>query len=381
MVSDILQGSGEMRRICLSAGAILYRAGAVLFLTLAASACSDPSASVVSPDDTFEWNLPLADKKPPPLNLHCSPSHVSFNSTVMCTLGEVPLGHVVHWEFFGEGGQYIDRPGAPFESGWTGQVVVGGTVEATVTELATGASQWVFSEFTVQRRGWTWGNEVTWRRANPGEIDHCFSSPGFATGKSCTAQNTHAHFTPASVPDSVAITMAVVPGNGPNGGFSYGVNPAVSMDLRPAIHRVYRADGDTVNLPMLGHHTVTIACGPSRKNHYQVNMPGGCAPRQGFADWFDYLWEHEEAHVMAAVAAAKEPQGDLPALWETLVRPDSTMWLFFFRGEELAAHNHILQASQCTHKGEFPTFHFWLNDASQWSDLGVIAQDSIPNGC
>jgi hypothetical protein len=150
------------------------------------------------------------------------------------------------------------------------------------------------------------------------------------------------------------------------------------MQLRTQINKFWRPDGDTLGLPMTGHFSVVNACGPQRRNHYVVNT--SCATDPDYGSFYNYAWNHEDSHMLAALDAAIQEQGDLHSLWEPLV----SSWGDLnsqVEQKRFSAHAFIVESAQCTHTGFNPTFSFFVNQGSGWLVGSIILDESRPPHC
>jgi hypothetical protein len=337
--------------------------------------CSGPDLSLSPPEGAWDWSGVMTYPGAP--SLGCT-QQVSHGGHAFCNVWVDPAStwSIAYWQFMGETLGSLYFPADPYsDKTWGGPMVVSG--EVTVMIFVDGVPHVLHSSIEVTRRSWSWANSVGGQQGSPGVIDQCVGDlVGMMSGQSCTEDLRFELFTPAV---SGGHGMAQVWGQGPNGEFWYLTNPTITMQLRTQINRRFRADGDTLDVPMTGHSTVVSSCGPQRRNHYAVNNQ--CAPVSDYASFLNYAWNHEWLHTVAALNFAKQPTGDVHALWEPLVHKYDTdleddAWdLRFNAGTDISA------AARCTHTGANPTFYFWRNQGSAWADSLVVVDESVPAHC
>lgn len=313
----------------------------------------------------------------PNVSMACTPNPVAWGETVECTvsINPIPPGAFVdfgQWHFHGPGDVEVEGPA---NYTWSGKMIVSGFVDIQV--IVDNWGFWAYSEINVNRRTWSWANEIGGRRGNPGEIDQCFDTETTAAmmeGQSCTSSNPGALFTPTVLSNESGYSSARVQDYGPNSGLWYLGSATATMQLRSQIARNYRADGDPH--PMVGESAIVNSCvdhfgNANSRNTHVVNTE--CQTIQGFLDFIDFAWNHEEAtHMSPALAEGRKPASDVHLLWESVVVQEGPEELLNRASIKYTGADDNVQRAAKTHTGDtvFFSFRRFLSNANLWPLLG-----------
>src|SRR5437868_4449145 len=146
----------------------------VLITCVVLTSCND-GRDVTGPKKAWGWDKPLAtmgDPPPNPPTMTCTPSTVSFNGTVSCSLTGAGPSSSPSWSFSGSG---MQNSGPIGSGGWSGPMIVSGTITVSFT-ASDGSQQQLSADVAVDRRNWTWYSAVGGSQGAQGEIDGCFSN-------------------------------------------------------------------------------------------------------------------------------------------------------------------------------------------------------------
>lgn len=312
----------------------------------------------------------------------CTPQ-VGFLGQGGCTLAVDPSAVVgpVTWRFESDDGWsgVVRTVSGQGSLDWYGSMAISGTVSATFQPYG-GPPATLQDHITVTRRNWSWAGSVGGSQGAPGEIDECFAGPqvvGKMAGSACSSVYPTALF--SHVPSGGYSTHYVDP-IGPNANLWYVKNASITMDLRTQVNRRYRADADTLDVPMGGDPAVTAGCGPQRRTHHHVHT-SGCAAPKSFASMVAWVWHHEGLHMSRALYLAGTPQGDLHKMWEALVRPDPPLVDSTAVEQRDLVEVWIADGALCTHTGITPHFDVWWNVGGGWQATVLAGDESIPAHC
>jgi hypothetical protein len=120
---------------------------------------------------------------------------------------------------------------------------------------------------------------------------------------------------------------------------------------------------------MVGDPKIVGACtslfGTAAQNTGTVNTQ--CQQVQRFVDFVDFVWAHEDRHMKAGLAEAKQPGSDVHLLWEPLVSGDEAGLAWEALRRYNVAHARITDAALSTHTGNAFDFEFWRNLSGGWT--------------
>lgn len=88
-----------------------------------------------------------------------------------------------------------------------------------------------------------------------------------------------------------------------------------------------------------------------------------CMSTAAFPELIEFAWNHEEAHMDAALDAASQPENDLHAVVERFVLGDDQgAFEWDLSLEWTDVNNRIVTASLEIHTGAHTDFHMWVPD-------------------
>jgi hypothetical protein len=142
------------------------------------------------------------------------------------------------------------------------------------------------------------------------------------------------------------------------------------MQLRTQINKLYRVDAVTAH-PVTGVQSVSQACSAvfgnlNDRTYHEVNTQ--CFTNTAFAAFTTHIWNHEDLHLNAAVAAAKVGPGNLVKNLGPLVGFKYLTLADQANARYFAAQNAVLNAAIGTHTHTSTPFNFYayLSSTNQW---------------
>jgi len=166
-------------------------------------------------------------------------------------------------------------------------------------------------------------------------------------------------------------TAGQVTDEGPNAGLWYMASATATMQLRTQIRREYRADG--VPQSMVGDSAIVNACfgvfgNSNKRTTVEVNTQ--CQSVPAFGSFVAFAWNHEAAHMSAALSAAQGSQGNVYLLWEPRMAGSASELHVLADKDYFDAHSAISSAAN-THTGGSTTFWFWRFVGGGWNWVGT----------
>jgi hypothetical protein len=317
---------------------------------------------------------------PPPSGSPCDPfaldSGCGWTATVSCQHGVLrgtpatctfnidpadALDRIDGWTFKGDAGNNVTSTFSG--SQWVGTAVESG--EVTVHFIAGGSEARAVTTLGVVARTWSWdGSKRSFSKGVSGDLDNCqFTGAGLtADVYGCTATDARILINPGP-----GQGFRISQGSGPNEGLWYVRNPTTRMDLRTQLAKKYRSDA--TKYPVNGDTTVVNGCLIAYSLNpvpYQNNrgINTNCFNVPDFTALTTSTWSHEAQHLALAQPEAELPANDIYALWEPMVRSDSST--AFGRANYLQhdAVQRVRSAAAASHTGVITPFQFWYHTGS-----------------
>jgi hypothetical protein len=190
---------------------------------------------------------------------------------------------------------------------------------------------------------------------------------------SCSAQNTHKLLTPAT--DSLGFVLQA-PSSGPNKGIWYVHSAFAAMHLRAQVRRDYRPDGE--QYAVTGITEVLQGCTANTsnpippQNNHSVNSI--CMKTDTLNKMVQFVWEHEERHLNAMLAAASDTF-DLRSALEAMIRSTRSELLENVLYESRHTENEIAKHGKDAHLHNTINFSHWYyfpkDTEWRWRTIGL----------